>query len=760
MPLVPPRSLVCFLFAFAITHACCAADSANAPAHPAGTPPTAVPKIPPEHPRLYLRARHLPDIAQRLHDPRLQTVVARLQALAAQSEQFRLEWAALNFLVEPDEAKGRATIRDTLALMRRTELPAKRDGCRITGRMMVTGAIVYDWLYPLLTADDKKEFIVEQVRLAKTMESGYPPVEQSSITGHSSEAILWRDMLSAGIAIYDEFPEMYDLTARRLMAEHVPARNWFYGGHAYHQGDSYGPYRYSWEMFGLYIFDRLGAGNIFNPEQRQVPYHWVYTTRPDGQRLRSGDPSLEKYPRENRWTEHAATLLAASYYGDGVLMDQFGRQGGTADNEAIFEFLWRDPALQPQPVASLALSRYFGLPYGWMVARTSWGEDAVIAEMKVNEYNFVNHQHLDAGAFQIYYRGPLAIDSGVYQAGSSGGYGKPHTRSYSWRTIAHNSLLIYDPNEKPGGRPEDSNDGGQRLPNRRMEARSLPVLLAPENGYRTGRVLAHDFGPDKQAPDFTLLKGDITEAYSAKVQQVVRSFVFLNLRNANVPAALVTLDRIVSADPGFKKYWLLHAMEEPRVDGASATVDRTEHGGFGRLNLDVLLPEAANAELEAVGGPGKEFWVFGKNYASDLTPEKKEKLAVERGEWRLQLSPKRAAAEDLFLNVMQVTDRRSPARFPVQRLDLSAHVGCAIAGTDATWVVLLRKDALTSDDSVEFVIPGDRPGRAIVGDLVPGTWRASHALSRTTKRMEVAADSGVAWIEGPAGAWTLTLERR
>jgi hypothetical protein len=33
-----------------------------------------------------------------------------------------------------------------------------------------------------------------------------------------------------------------------------------------------------------------------------------------------------------------------------------------------------------------------------MVARTGWDESAVIAEMKVNEYNFVNRQHLDAVA--------------------------------------------------------------------------------------------------------------------------------------------------------------------------------------------------------------------------------------------------------------------------------------------------------------------------------------------------------------------------
>ena len=42
-----------------------------------------------------------------------------------------------------------------------------------------------------------------------------------------------------------------------------------------------------------------------------------------------------------------------------------------------------------------------------MVARTGWGPDAVIAEMKTNVYNFTNHQHLDAGAFQIYHKGAL-----------------------------------------------------------------------------------------------------------------------------------------------------------------------------------------------------------------------------------------------------------------------------------------------------------------------------------------------------------------
>ena len=716
---------------------------------------TRIPVPPAEHPRLYLRAEHVAQLPQRLKDPVLQPAVERLQAQAKRSPQSKVEWDALQYLVTHDAKLGRAVIEAALPLLQKCELADKQDACRETGRMMVTGAIVYDWCYSLLTPEEKQAFIKELVRLAKTQECGYPPTGQGSVTGHSSEAMIMRDMLSAGIAIYDEFPEMYRLAAGRFFREHLPVRNWFYNGHAYHQGDSYGPHRYSWDTYPLWIFDRLGAGNVYNPEQRFVPYLWIYATRPDGQRLRAGDTFAHSAPRGQPWSQYIGTVLTASYYGDGILLDQYQRQGGSGGNETIFEVLWRDTALQPKSIGTLPLSRYFGSPFGWMIARTGWDENAVIAEMKINEYNFVNHQHLDAGAFQIYYKGALAIDSGLYSGGSSGAYGSPHCLNYYWRTIAHNSLLVYDPNEDFGRRGY-GNDGGQRLPNGRSEARNLDVLLAPENGYRTGKVLAHGFGPDPQTPDFTLLQGDLTEAYSKKVRQVTRSFVFLNLRNSQVPAALVVFDRVVSADPAFRKYWLLHTLEEPRVESASAVVDCTQHGSSGRLMLDVLLPPSTNADLTKVGGPGKEYWVFGQNYANDVDPQRLERSSMETGAWRIELSPKAAAAEDLFLTVMQVTDRQSPARWPVQRLDAGERVGCVIEGPETSWVVLMRKDSQRSASPLKFTVPGDRPGRMLVTDLEPGQWHARREGSVETRDLVVSEDSGTAWLEGPAGTWTLS----
>ena len=49
------------------------------------------------------------------------------------------------------------------------------------------------------------------------------------------------------------------------------------------------------------IFDRLGAGNVYSPEQRWVPYLWVYTTRSDSQRLRAGDTFMHSRPRGQAW---------------------------------------------------------------------------------------------------------------------------------------------------------------------------------------------------------------------------------------------------------------------------------------------------------------------------------------------------------------------------------------------------------------------------------------------------------------------------
>jgi heparin/heparan-sulfate lyase len=735
---------------------------------------TSIPIPPNEHPRLYLRSCHIPELKKRLNDPVLKNAWQQLEEWSEETRKkdpnneglwgwryyvqqrgtpVQVEMDAVRYLISKDKELGRDTIEKTLKLMQETSYPTELgDMSRAAGRRMVTGAIVYDWCYELLTSEEKDAFIEEFVRLAETLECGYPPVKQGSVTGHSSEWMILRDLISAAIAIYDEYPEMYNLTASRIFKEHVPVRNWFYPGHAYHQGVSYNRVRYACDLYATWIFDRMGAGNIFHPSQQFIAYTFLYRRRPDGGFLASGDVN----PHHNKFISAARpSMLAGSYYKDEYLYNEFLKKPSIDSRGKFFEFLWRDTHLGTISSRDLPLTRYFGFPFGWMIARTGWDDDAVIAEFKVNVYNFLNHQHHDAGAFQIYHKGALAIDSGIYTGDSGNGaqYNSPHNKNYFKRTIAHNSLLIYDPNEQfksigYGGADKTKfadNDGGQRLPSDGWHApKTLEDLLNKD--YKTGEILAHGFGPDYEKPEYTYLKGDITEAYSDKVKQVRRSFVFLNFKEQDVPAALIVFDKVISSNKEFKKYWLLHSIEEPEIDGQKITITRTKNGDRGKLVNTTLLPAADNAELKPVGGPGKEFWVFGKNYENN--PTRHPDTANERGAWRVELTPKKASEKDHFFNVMQVMDREQKDILEVEHLRSDSLEAAQIGDR----VVAFSETTEVIDNPVNLSISNEGTYKILITDLDPGTWQIRRDGEVFIPAIPV-RDNGILYFEGKQGQY-------
>jgi len=700
-----------------------------------------VPVPPSEHPRLFLRSNDLEDLRLRTAHPVLAPVWEELQQLAPRNKEYRVQVNALRYLLTRDRQLGRKTILEALDTLQNCAFSAQSDITRPIGRMLVAGAVVYDWCYELLTEQEKKDYITQFIRLAEMLECGYPPRPGGNLTGHQSEWMIMRDMLSAGIAAYDEYQDMYRHAAKRIFSGLIPARDFWYPGHAFHQGTAYAETRFSSNLYPLWIFDRMGAGNVFHPSQQFVPYHWIYVRRPDGKLLNAGD-NESKVPK-------LRSLLCASYYGDGYVLSDYLITPGINGMGKLYELLWHDPDLKPLPLTDLPLSRYFGFPYGWMVARTGWDGECVVAEMKVNIYNFNNHHHLDAGAFQIYYKGPLAMDTGLYE-GTSGGYISAHNVNYYKRTIAHNGLLVYDPNEEfvtRGFRQiEKVSDGGQRPPNGWGEPRSEKEML--ELDYKTGEVLGHGFGPDRSVPEYTYLKGDITQAYSAKVKEVLRSFVFLNFGGGSVPAALVVFDKVVSSNPEFKKSWLLHSEEEPSFQGNTTVVSLSRKGWSGKLVNTTILPDQNNSELARIGGPGKEFWVAGRNFpnAPRRNPER-----YEMGAWRVELSPRKASATDLFLNVMQVTDRDTDELIPVRKIESAHLVGVSLAHR----VVLFNKQGTCSDRPVSFSFEGGGTFKCLVADLAQGNWQIWRDGKIVKPVAVVSSDEGTLYFEGPAGSYEL-----
>lgn len=728
-----------------------------------------IPIPPTVHPRLYLRSSDIPELRERLKNPEIKKTIAKIQKLgvdrtpeeeakAPDKSGFRyyaemrgvtsrVQLEALDYLLNKKKSVARKAIVAMLDTLRNTNYGKKGDLSRASGQMLMCGAMVYDWCYDQMKDSEKKAYINEFVRISKTMECGYPPKNTEPIAGHSSEWMVMRDMLSAAIAIYDEFPEMYNHVMTMLCRDYIPVRNYVYAGHNYHQGTSYANVRFSNDLFSLWILDKMGAGAVYDPAQQFVMYDFLYRRRPDGMVLPAGDvnPGIGG-------SYGLPAMLAYSYYKDPYLAYEYKRNTKIDNHCLIFDVLWRDYTIEPKSPETLPLTKYSGTPYGWMIARTGWDKNSVIAEMKINEHFVGNHQHMDGGAFQIYYKGPLAIDAGAYH-GTSGGYNSAHNKNFFKRTVAHNSLLVFDPNEKfaswnYGGTDKTEfadNDGGQRMPGDRWETcRSFADLLSDE--YTTGQVLAHGIGGDYMAPEYSYLSGDITKAYSDKVKEVKRSFVFLNLKSEKVPAAMVVFDKVVSKNAEFKKHWLLHSIEQPQVSENGIIIKRTKDSDSGMLSNTVLLPAKENLDMQVIGGKGKEFWVNGTNYANAPQAGRPDPRN-ERGEWRVEVSPSAPANEDYFLNVIQVADNNCNELHKASLLKGENLVGAVIADR----IVTFSKDGEQINGKAEMDVQGNGTFKFVMTNMKPGTWQVKKDGKIFIAYKWVGAEDGILSFEGGSG---------
>ena len=128
--------------------------------------------------------------------------------------------------------------------------------------------------------------------------------------------------------------------------------------------------------------------------------------------------------------------------------------------------------------------------------------------------------------------------------------------------------------------------------------------------------------------------------------------------------------------------------DEPSVNGKLTVVE----SGKGRLFCETVLP--ADASLEKIGGPGKEFWTNGKNWEPDAAFLASAARGAKRtgrgpyfGAWRLEVAPGAPRAQDRFLHVLTATDT-SAARPQVQGLVTDARDGVALTLPDGRRVEL------------------------------------------------------------------------
>jgi hypothetical protein len=310
---------------------------------------------------------------------------------------------------------------------------------------------------------------------------------------------------------------------------------------------------------------------------------------------------------------------------------------------AYKDFLWHDPSVPRGDLKQLPLSHVSRGP-GFVYARSSWDEDATHFFFKCGD-RFTAHQHLDVNHFLLYKHAELAGDGGHYDE-----FGSSHDVNYHLRTIAHNTVLVKDPDERwPAIRAGKvtANDGGQHhaWQHHNGAATDPADWLRQKAQLHIAELLAvEDRG------NYLYVAGDGTRAYSSrKLRLFTRQIVFLR------PNTLVIFDCITSTRPDFKKTWLLQAMRTPERSGPHWVVTH----GQGRLFVQNLLPRETEARLVT----GKDLYVLdGKEY-----PPKRQTGPAP--ECRMEIVPVRPAVEDFFLHVLTAADARTDS-VPVATADL------------------------------------------------------------------------------------------
>ena len=726
------------------------------------------------HPRVLFTAADLPGIRAALTDPRNAVAVELFREAVAhptdgdfgiaeqrgdkfynfnQDVLIDLQALALNYASNGDRLSGLRAIyalKNALKTMDFRDIGG--DQCRQFGFVAFTAACVYDWCYDLLTDRDKKQIVAgvehkvlsgENDRGAK-MEVGFPPSGQGAVSGHGTEFQFLRDYLAFAIAIYDEYPLWWDYIGGRFFAEYVPVRNEFYRAGMYPQGTSlYIQIRFAADLYSA-LLARAATGSIPYDEadmKRVLRTAYSYEL-PGGCAFASGDDHTGDAPLVNlgqlallsSYLFNDATVRAQLEYHEKSYSDFNGYFTSCASSSLYL--ICSSSELKPAPDrhADMPLVLYNGGWLGQLIARNDWGEKQAAVLAKIGVRSTANHEHNDAGQFQIFYRAMLAGDTGSYDK-----YGDPHHYWYHQATVAHNGLLIYNP--ALAGSDRGYYSGGQT---HKWECHDFAVWQN-DREHKTGTVtgLAAGYADEtKTKPTYAYIAGDITPAYDGStVSEVTRRMLTVfDTGNTDVPMILFVFDRITANDPAFKKTFLLHVPAEPKLDGRTVSVER----GEGKL----VLQSVFGCDLiEKIGGTGKNYVVNGEQ----LAPCK----GGDDGFWgRVEISPTPGRATDDLLNVIFVTDSDKSPVLKAQKIATDEVKGAILGKVAALFVC----DAKRREDGFSFTLPGDRESTVYVSGVAAGEWTV--ATNGFTRAVTASAEGGLLVFNSLPGEVTLAKTLR
>ncbi|MCL2639651.1 MAG: hypothetical protein FWD53_02285 [Phycisphaerales bacterium] len=509
---------------------------------------------------------------------------------------------------------------------------------------MVHLALIFDFCYDAFTPEERKQMI-------DWLNAHLDFVDIDEGAFHNSTLAKIGGYLDIAYATWGDNPRAYefrDYALKKLYEGRiVPVLRHFGDGGGYTDGGWY--CRYSMRALiraletarRILGYDGFAQAPKFYYQRLAYGIHEPYPmTWPNGtERLAmEGDGTTLPSSPTCKYTQPIRIMLAQYFRGTELAEYEMAIRKPRSHELAGWYFVYEEPHglvgdINKMPLAHLASG------IGKVYVRSDWTPDATWFRFECGGM-FAQHQHFETGNFEIFRREPLTGESGVYD-----GWNTPHMLNWYIRSIAHNCILVYDPDEKFPALARDHgqklpfyNDGGQ-ITSTSPIAHTLETWLQRRDRLHRGSIVAY-----QNRPEFMYTAGDYAAAYGGgKVTACTRQVVFIR------PGTFVILDRVTSAKPEFSKAFVMHGREEPRIDAYAVHMAN----GPGKLTVQQLLPEQATVEkIHGYTYGGQTFDPpAGNRKAADVEADHK---------WRIEVRPVEKSAETVFLHVLSTDDDPPP----------------------------------------------------------------------------------------------------
>ena len=529
----------------------------------------------------------------------------------------------------------------------------------------VNAFCAYDWLYNELTPEERREILIPLMEHVEMAQPEYglniPRTNKGSIsTGfYGVRTMFWYSGLAAyGDGINDPLAEKhldkgYDLCTKMMEFRNINAGD---DGGLSTAVPTYAAVNYSYAHFNFMFSFLSSTGKDISKDYPAMPLYanwlwWVWIRdqeQPKDLRYAGFGDAHHNNNLSTTSLIYAQLAQMMYFYKD---MDPHTAGMVAAMRDFVYSHVIDGKTYPIIPflvdISTPAESNYVEIlnhstlkarhfeTLGQIYMRSGFTPDATYCSFTAGA-TLVQYKHYDENNFTIYKHDHLALDSGC--RASQRDYNLVY---YYSQSIAHNVVLIHKP-----GEPHPKYWGMKRKDHDKVMNYGGMVK---DSG---SKILAFETN-DK----FTYVASDATDCYGDKCTESVRQFVFL------YPDYVIVYDRVGASDPSYRKEWLLHTQNKPSMKKNLLMADSRD----GRLFCQTLLPE--NAKMTLVGGEGKEFLVGDTNYPLDKKyVSSNESRAAKSGrgpywgEWRLEVEPAQANADDRFLHVLTAasTERRKP----------------------------------------------------------------------------------------------------